>query len=1152
MADSNVNPNGKSDEPTLFDQPESSAPSGEDHSNEDRRQWPPQDRFPLNLERSERRVESTVQRLYEDSSELLIVTAFTSLEHLLVFFGEHPIGDKQVDIVLGNEPSPSRGSLFERTRPVDEQARDYWLRRGVSVLTGGGTARLLRAIDEGKVRFYAAEGLHAKIYVGDEAAVVGSSNFSRQGMREQREANARFEVGSARYEELREIAEQYLEDAEERTNKIADLLERLLQPVTWQEALARGAAEILEGDWMDRYPDAFQLLQQEDLWPHQEQAIAQGLWILDTRGSVLVADATGSGKTRIGTHLLYGLLNRLWAQGQASRTDATVVCPPNVTSEWEKEIRQSDAAKVRAVSHGMLSQGRNAETERKEVRQANVLFLDEAHNYLSRTSKRSKAITSSAADYSALLTATPINRGSSDLLRMIELLGLDNLSDREFRMYRDLRKKNNLTTEDEKQLRGIVRRCTIRRTKQDLNEVVDRRPEGYTDGEGKVHRFPEHNCRTYRTGETEDDKDLAEQINGLAEDLMGLRWLREFKVPVWDLGSREREAAYFRRRVKGASGLASHAIQRALQSSKAALLEVIYGTQEAAEITGLEAGLKTSSGDYLSAVGELLDDRPREKSNFEAFDLPDWLASDLEKTVEAERDTLREIGEIARRLSDKRTRTRAEKIREIAAEEPVLLAFGAKPLTLHALRDCLQNGDWGNLNDNDQQKGGIAREVVVADGSLSASRRQAVKEKLGLDGSTQTTIGSEGEAKEGLIALCSDAMSEGLNLQRASSVVLLDTPSVIRIAEQRVGRIDRMDSPHEEIDVWWPEDSRPFQSARRDLLIERYNANERLLGNNIDLPESIAEEEKIFSEEGRRRASATALIEEYEAHQEEGPERRLDDAFRPVRELVGLASPGERKREPLVDEEDYEEIAGSEVTVWSRVSVMESSERWGFFCLRGREGRAPRWILLEESDSLDGGGPPEPLGPPEGQKGLTFEDGKWADFTRLGSISRRFRGLIKNAEQADAQGDPALWDQVEEPLEEMIGAIRKNERDLLSSKARHALDLLQVLTSEYRARTDAEERAQACRFLSNALSGDLEAPCDIQDLADRWLGIVQPRYVEWKRAQRNSKAVRLKDMTDHLLAEPIDTEELRRLAGQTERQEPVGRRLAAAIVALPL
>lgn len=53
-------------------------------------------------------------------------------------------------------------------------------------------------------------------------------------------------------------------------------------------------------------------------------------------------------------------------------------------------------------------------------------------------------------------------------------------------------------------------------------------------------------------------------------------------------------------------------------------------------------------------------------------------------------------------------------------------------------------------------------------------------------------------------------MSEGLNLQQASAVVLLDMPSVIRIAEQRVGRVDRMNSPHEEIEVWWPDDSDAF------------------------------------------------------------------------------------------------------------------------------------------------------------------------------------------------------------------------------------------------------------------------------------------------------------------------------------------------------
>ncbi|WP_263788831.1 SNF2-related protein [Salinibacter grassmerensis] len=1262
MADSDGDSNCKRDEPSLFDQPAGSSrpeegsseghpgegdanegngdEANDDESNDDegnvgeeRHQWPPQERFPLNLESApggenapggeERSVGDTVRKIYRSSEEFLAVTAFTSLEHLLSFFGENPTEGRQIDIVLGSEPSPATGGLYEGTRPVAQQARDYWLRRGVSVLSGGGALRLLRAVEEGRVRFHAAGNLHAKIYVGEEASVLGSSNFSGQGMESQREANARFEAGSGRHREARQIAEGYLEDADDRTEEIAGLLRDLLRPVTWQEALARGAAEILEGDWTDRYPEAFRLLQEEDLWPHQEQAIAQGLWILDTRGSVLVADATGSGKTRIGTHLLYGLLNRLWAQGQVHRTDATVVCPPQVTEEWEREIRRSEAAEVSAISHGMLSQGRNAETEREEVRQANVLFLDEAHNYLSRTSKRSKAITTSASDYSALLTATPINKGSGDLLRMIELLGLDNLSDREFRVYKELQGKASLTTEDEGRLRQIVRQCTIRRTKQDLNEIVGRRPEGYTGEDGTVYRFPEHNCRTYRTGETDTDKRLAEEIGGLAEDLRGLLWLREFKAPPWKLGDRKKEEAFVERRVKGAGGLSTHVIRRALQSSKAALLEVVYGTAKAAEMIGLREGLKAESGDYLAAAGELLEDPPKEKSNLGKERLPNWLTGGLEETVEAERKALRGIGQKAKRLSEARTQARAEKIREIAREEPLVLAFGAKPLTLHALRDCLQsgpgengpgengsgkngtvkngssesgsseNGPSGKSEREGEAAGNFWREVVVADGSMSASRRRSVKEKLGLGGSEQTSVGPGGEGKAGLIALCSDAMSEGLNLQRASSVVLLDTPSVIRIAEQRVGRIDRMDSPHEEIDVWWPADSPPFQSARRGLLIERYNANERLLGNNIDLPDTIGGESEIFSEEGRRRASATALIQQYEAHQETGPERRLDDAFRPVRELVGIASPGEQESPPIVPEDTYEQVARADATVWSRVSVVRASGeknpeernpeernpeektpgefsgdppgRWGFFCLRGQQGRAPRWILVEEGASSTGGpeGNPEgglprgELGPPGHGKAegtLPFGEEGWTTLTRLGPISRRLRALAGRIEPTESQSDPALFKEAEGPLAKMLGAIGKGERDLLSNKARHALGLLQKLAAEYGARASSEERRQACQFLSKALSKDLDAPCDIQDLADRWLGLVQPRYVEWKRGRRNAEATRLKDegFTNYLLHEPIETGELLRLAENTQRQEPVERRLAAAIIALPM
>src|SRR5437667_351043 len=64
--------------------------------------------------------------------------------------------------------------------------------------------------------------------------------------------------------------------------------------------------------------------------------------------------------------------------------------------------------------------------------------------------------------------------------------------------------------------------------------------------------------------------------------------------------------------------------------------------------------------------------------------------------------------------------------------------------------------------------------------------------------SSTTCLGS---TASGVVALCSESMAEGYNLQRASAVVHLDMPSVVRTAEQRVGRVDRLDSPHVAIDA---------------------------------------------------------------------------------------------------------------------------------------------------------------------------------------------------------------------------------------------------------------------------------------------------------------------------------------------------------------
>ncbi len=62
---------------------------------------------------------------------------------------------------------------------------------------------------------------------------------------------------------------------------------------------------------------------------------------------------------------------------------------------------------------------------------------------------------------------------------------------------------------------------------------------------------------------------------------------------------------------------------------------------------------------------------------------------------------------------------------------------------------------------------------------------------------------------------------------------------VVRIAEQRAGRVDRMDSPHQTIEAWWPQDAPEFALSSDEHFLERYETVESLLGSNMPLPDEM-------------------------------------------------------------------------------------------------------------------------------------------------------------------------------------------------------------------------------------------------------------------------------------------------------------------------
>jgi len=134
-----------------------------------------------------------------------------------------------------------------------------------------------------------------------------------------------------------------------------------------------------------------------------------------------------------------------------------------------------------AVSHGLLSHRSSGEgrVEERAVLDAQILAIDEAHNFLSSASNRTALVRDSAADNVLLFTATPINRepGPSHLGRPV---GADNFDDDALVILDNLYRRavRQLSDSEKALLRSEIQRFTVRRTKTMLNEswTLNRRP----------------------------------------------------------------------------------------------------------------------------------------------------------------------------------------------------------------------------------------------------------------------------------------------------------------------------------------------------------------------------------------------------------------------------------------------------------------------------------------------------------------------------------------------------------------------------------------------------------------------------------------------------------------------------------------------------
>ena len=324
--------------------------------------WPPDDEFLVNHVGA--RVRDRVWRDLTSSRAPLVLAGFASITKIIELVAAAAKKDDpgNVRVLLGSEPfTTDRVTFGAPSAAFTDEVRTYWMEQhGVSLLLSAKIVQTIEGLDAGWVEIRFVPGrtrLHAKIYLGDEAATVGSSNFTEAGLVSQFEANLRTVRldEPKRYDQVRQIAENYWGVGVVWVDELRALLQDMLQFVTWQEALARSCAELLDGQWAAGYLGSTTGISR--LWPSQIAGIAEAMWVVDNVGSALIADATGSGKTRMGAHLARAVRDRLWSTGRV-RGDLTVlVCPPAVEDQWRREAVACGLT-IHTVSHAGPRQSR--------------------------------------------------------------------------------------------------------------------------------------------------------------------------------------------------------------------------------------------------------------------------------------------------------------------------------------------------------------------------------------------------------------------------------------------------------------------------------------------------------------------------------------------------------------------------------------------------------------------------------------------------------------------------------------------------------------------------------------------------------------------------------------------------------------------------
>jgi len=685
-----------------------------------------------------------------------------------------------------------------------------------------------------KVRLYTKQRLHSKAYLfkhnkdtaeqerSEGKAIVGSSNLTISGFKNSTELNFIIR-GNENFKELDSWFDSIWDES-------ANFKEELINSIDESWALKYANPydiyiltlyNIVQSKMKFRSHVIWDWSNMPKLYRFQEIAVMQAYEILNRYDGVFVCDVVGLGKTFIGSALLKQLGKR-----------AVVICPPRLKNMWE-EFGETFKVDIKTISLGALNKGVFDEnSELWTYRDRDVVLIDESHYFRNSDTKRYNEIQPFLIGKKVILvTATPQNTSIWNIDNQIRLFNQEGSNDYQVKGG-SLKEFFNKVEIHEAKIQNLLSKILIRRTRKHIKKY-------YQSLEDKPIEFPERELKTISYNIDTTYNNLFEKIE------KALKKLTYAKYNLWPYVKEEKKDESVYKNLKKITGLLKglHKVMlyKRLESSIYAFSETIRRLLRIHErfLQGLEENIIPAGEEAQDLIYredfDITDVLEKLKEVSQKYQVNDFRIEELKRDLNNDIAIFSDISIFLEGVSESSDKKFDEllKILDKHKKEKVLIfsEYADTVEYLHKrLEDKIRNLSFVTSKTKD---------------AMSIIRKFAPESNGYILKNSESPID---------VVVSTDVFSSGLNLQDCGIVVNYDLHWNPVLLIQRAGRIDRIGTEHDIINI--------YNFLPHKKVEEKISLKERISIRIQEIHNHIGEDDKILDTSERLNENALYAIYE--------------------------------------------------------------------------------------------------------------------------------------------------------------------------------------------------------------------------------------------------------------------------------------------------